>query len=96
MSLEDLEKRIDDALAKLEGRLENLDQELEGKVNAALHPEKRMPARVNRSGAFWGLALIVIGVVLLGNHFEWFDWHIPLIPAALIIIGVYLLIENRG
>ena len=95
MSLEELEKRVDDALGKLEGRLENLDKEMEGKINAALHPEKRIPPKAKCAEGFWGLALIVIGIILLGNHFEWFDWHIPLIPAALIIIGVYLLVENR-
>ena len=96
MSLEDIEKRVDEAVARLENRLENLSKEIEEKVAAALKPIPRPYARMNRSSSFWGLVLVIIGAILLANHFDWFDSHIPLIPAALIALGIYLLVENRG
>jgi len=100
MNLEDLEKRLEKVGSDIGQRLEEisqrLDDHLSGKGSAGgASDESQLPPRRGYSTPFWGVALVVIGVILLGNHFDWFDLQIPVIPTALIILGCYLILENR-
>lgn len=96
MSLEDLEQHVEKVVVELNQRLDDLSKRMEDRFasgNGSLSG-KKMPRR-NRSASFWGVALVTIGVILLGNHFNWFDLDIPIVPVALIILGCYLILENR-
>lgn len=98
MTFEELDKKIEAFVSRMDDRITEIERRLgsrsEGsQKNAA--PADKGPQRRGRDSSFWGIALVVIGFILLGNHFNWFDLDIPIIPAALIILGCYLLIENR-
>ncbi len=43
---------------------------------------------------FWGIVLIVIGIIGLGNNLRWFVYDIPLIPVIMIAGGIYIIIKN--
>jgi apolipoprotein N-acyltransferase len=56
-------------------------------------PQKRH--RKHWDSPFWGIVLIVVGFIWLGNNLHWFRIHLPIWPLVLIVIGVYLLLEHR-
>ncbi|RJP73680.1 MAG: hypothetical protein C4524_14280 [Candidatus Zixiibacteriota bacterium] len=97
MSTEDLERRVEDIVARLEKRIEDLEKSLDQRFSASGSPLPPLtpPHRRSRDNSFWGIALLVVGLILLANHFDWFYFEIPWIPAALIILGLYLILENR-
>jgi len=94
MNLDDLEKKLEEATARLEQRIEDLGRRLEERTSGLSRtPSERKTHQ--RESPFWGIVLVVVGFILLANHFDWFDMRLPLIPAALMILGLFLLIENR-
>ncbi|MFH1862477.1 MAG: DUF5668 domain-containing protein [bacterium] len=44
---------------------------------------------------FWGIVLVVVGLIILGNQLNWFDLEVPFIPVALIVLGCYLIISRK-
>jgi hypothetical protein len=94
MSLEDLDKKFDDLLSQVDKRFEDLGKKLEERFSyRPLGSEPRLKPK--RDSAFWGVALVLVGFVLLANHFQWLNDDIPLIPTVLVLLGLYLIIENR-
>ena len=100
MTLDDLDKKFNELAAKLEKRFEEFRTKIEDHLS---HPqpateektEKQPELRRYREVSFWGVVLVIVGVILLGNHFNWFDVEIPIIPTAFIILGCYLILEHR-
>jgi len=43
---------------------------------------------------FWGIVLIVVGIIWLGNNLEWFVYEIPWISVIMIAAGVYIIFKN--
>lgn len=100
MSLEDLDKKFEDLTAKMEKRFDEFREKIEERFTSQkpaseAQDESQGELRKHRDTPFWGVVLVIVGVILLGNHFDWFDLGIPIIPAALIILGCYLILENR-
>jgi len=100
MSVDDIEKKFTEFANNMEKRFNEFTQNLQndlkgGKTETEKLQQVTPPRRRDRDAAFWGIVLLIIGVVLLGNHFHWFYLDIPLIPAALVILGAYLIFENR-
>jgi len=65
-------------------------------------PTETKPVRRKSSGAFWGLALIIVGIViiaqqtgLLSEHFNWWALFI-LIPAFGSFAGAFSALQNTG
>lgn len=86
---DNFQKRFDDLNKKVEERLSRLEQ----KPAPSSTPPPRL--KKHHDSVFWGLVLLIIGIILLGNDFRWFYLDIPVLPTALIILGGYLVIENR-
>ncbi len=100
MSLDDLEKRLTDFSNDVEKRFEEFGKRLEEKFRGDKRPDNEEnktagTTHKRHETSFWGMILIVIGAVLLGNHFHWFYLDIPIFPAAIIILGVYLIIDHQ-
>ena len=49
---------------------------------------------MNKGNIFWGIVLVAIGFVWLGNNLDWFRYEIPWVAVGLIAGGVYLIIHN--
>jgi hypothetical protein len=87
-NLEDLSdqinQRVDDALKRVDEKLANIANE----------PRKKSRRRWDNT--FWGIVLLLVGFFWLGNNLHWFRIHIPLWPVILIVIGLYLLLDQRN
>ena len=52
------------------------------------------------SNLFWGVVLIIIGVVLLGERYYWFGLHLDIgldkvWPVFVIIAGLFIIFKHR-
>ena len=100
MSLDELEKKFSDFAEEVEKRIEEFGRQIDerfSKINPTdtqHQPDKSFTSKHHRGLPFWGIVMVIAGFVILGNHLRWFHFDIPFIPAALIIIGFYLIIEN--
>jgi hypothetical protein len=100
MDLNELEKRVDEIGERVEKRIDELAKHIEERFSQKNNTPPQFPPsyqhRARIGGSFWGIALIAFGIVLLNNHFDWFDLNIPLLPAILIILGLYLVFETKN
>jgi len=90
--LDAIERRFD-ALIK---RFEELAEQV--RTISETKPQD-LPARRARSESgriFWGTAMVIVGLVWLGDRLSWFDVDIPVAASAFIIIGLYLIITSRS
>lgn len=91
MTVEQRLDAVEKRLADLAGRLE----EVAGRTAEPTPPDlNRTYRRPYRANVFWGLVLIVVGLVWMGNQMEWFDLHIPFLPVVAIILGLHLLMKS--
>ncbi|MCX6639990.1 MAG: hypothetical protein NTW14_05850 [bacterium] len=101
MSLDELEKRINDVSDQIEKRFDEVTKQIEerftqSKSTGQEPPRQDLRPRSRQHTPFWGIALIAFGIVLLNNHFSWFELDVPILPAVLIILGAYLIFENHN
>ncbi len=96
MPIDELDKKFKDLSDSIERRFEEIHRNIEESLSTVKSVKKDhgTPHQKSRETPFWGIALVIVGVVLLGNHLNWFDIDIPFLPTALIILGCYLIIEN--
>jgi hypothetical protein len=95
MSLEDIDKKFEELVSRVDKRFEELGKKLEDRFSyPASSQPKPKPSRT-RDSIFWGAAMMVVGLVLLANHFHWLSEDVPVIPTVLILLGLYLILENR-
>jgi hypothetical protein len=80
----DLDQRVKDALKKVEEKLGQIEE------------EPREKSRRRWDNSFWGIVLLLLGFFWLGNNLHWFRIHIPFWPVILIVIGLYLLLDQRN
>ena len=81
--IDDVNQRVSDAMQQVNQKID----EITGKSNRKTKKQK--------DNTFWGIVMIVVGFFWLGNNLDWFDFNIPIWPIAIIIVGLYLLIEGR-
>ena len=46
------------------------------------------------SAVYWGVTLIILGLVWLGNNMGWFYPEVPLIPLLIIAFGIHLILKH--
>ena len=88
---EELEKR----LREVGERLEEIGRSVGDRIEEKLAQVSRRKRGHKHNGLFWGLAFIAAGFIWLGNRVGWFDLDIPFWPAALIVIGLYIIYTAR-
>lgn len=95
MNMEDLDKKFEELVSQVDKRFEELGKRLEDRFS--YHPPTPPEHRSGRrfTGASGGMALILVGIVMLADHFQWLGRDVPLIPTVLVILGIYLIIDNR-
>jgi Flp pilus assembly protein TadB len=87
------EKNMEILGKKLEEKGELVGKELEQKARAL--KDKASHGTHSKHQLFWGLALVIVGLVWLGNNLGWFQYSIPLIPVAMIVAGVFLILKHK-
>jgi uncharacterized membrane protein HdeD (DUF308 family) len=93
MDEKQFEEKLEEITKKFEARLKETTDQMEQKLDSKLWVQQKVK-RHRHSEQFWGIALLVVGLILLANRFDWFDWHLPLIPIALIVVGAYFIFAN--
>ena len=87
-----LEDRIEEIGKKIEERGEKLGNKIEEKAKTV---EKNIKQRgTHGHSLFWGLVLLVVGILWLGNNLDWFIYDVPWFPVVMIAGGVYLILKN--
>ena len=87
------EKKMEAMGKKLEEKGEVYGKEFEEKAKAF---QNKMQHNVHGNHQFfWGGVLIVVGLVWLGNNLGWFHYSIPLIPVAMIALGIFFILKHR-
>jgi len=102
---ERIEKRIEAFEKRIEDLAEKLGQRVEEKIgenldNAEVTFKRKFELndscnRGNSGRIFWGLAFVAAGTIWLGNQVGWFDIDVPLGAAAIILIGLYMIVSSR-
>lgn len=95
MTLDDLDKKFEDLVSQVDKRFEELGKKIEDRFSYHLSGASQRKISRASGGSFWGVALVLGGIILLANHFQWLGDDIPLIPTILVLLGLYLVIENR-
>jgi hypothetical protein len=87
-----LEKRIEEMGKTLEEKGEEFGKRVEDRAKT-INKEIRHRSHVGHS-LFWGIVLLVVGFLWLGNNLRWFWYDIPWIPVAMIAGGIFLIIKH--
>ena len=86
------EDKIEKKVSELEEKIERIGKNIETKA-------KTIQKDIHRKGhhghtLFWGIVLIVVGIIWLSNNLELLIYEIPWIPVVMIAGGIYLIIRN--
>jgi hypothetical protein len=87
------EKRLDEIGEKVEQRGEEFGRRVEEKAKS-IHKDFAGKGH-NGHGLFWGIVLIALGLLWLGNNLGWFYYDIPWFPVVMIAVGIYMILRYR-
>ena len=93
-SYDNLSKKIDKFVEEIDRQIEEVVKKVDEKIEH-IGGEPRKKSRKHWDNSFWGIVLIVVGLLWLGNNLHWFRIHLPVWPLVLIVFGLYLLLEHR-
>jgi hypothetical protein len=97
------EKKFEDKMKHMEKRIEEVGKNVESKGEAF---GKRVEERAQQiakdvkkegrktPGLFWGIVLIVVGFIWLGDNLGWFWYDVPWIPIIMLVVGIFLVLKN--
>ena len=86
---------LDERVEQLREQVEELTNSLGDKSTQWTHKVHIRPARYGRDSLFWGLVLLIAGGIMIIDKFTVFDIDLPLLPSALIVVGLYIIIRGR-
>jgi hypothetical protein len=100
MNNEEIEKKLSEFAETIQRQFDEMKKHIDerlSKIEAISEPPKITVPKVKKrcDSAFWGVVLLVVGIILLGNYFRWFYLDIPIFPSILVILGAYLILEDR-
>ena|SRR3989339_505999 len=87
--LERLERKLDEAIRRLDRECEQLSKSASGK-------QSPLESVRYRGNLFWGGFLLLAGLIWLGGSLGWFKDSIPWGPVIVIFFGLVLLYRRRG
>lgn len=91
--MKEVEKRLEEIGKKVEAKGEEIGKVVEEKAKT-VKKDLEYKGHHNHS-LFWGLVLVVLGFLWLGNNLGWFYYDVPWLPLVMIAGGIYLILRNR-
>jgi len=86
---------LENKIRELEQKIEEMGRKIGDEVEEHVRGVRVHVHRRERRGVFWGLLFILVGLVWLGKSVGWFDLDIPLLPSALIVVGLLIIYNSR-
>jgi len=92
-----IEEKIEEISRKVETKMKEMGDLVDEKLkehfsDAKTHHHKQ---RYMHSTNFWGIILIIFGILFLAKNIHWIHWNLPIFPVILIIIGAYLIYGGK-
>lgn len=100
---ESWEEKFDAHMKRLEDRIEEIGRQVEVKgeelgkkaQTKAKDIQKEVETRPGMPSIFWGVVLILIGLIWLAGNLGLIAADIPWVPLGMIVVGVYLILKHR-
>ena len=94
---EKIEEKIEQAAREFKEKAKEIGERIEKEFKSEAgergrHDPKHRP---HRSANFWGAVLIIIGFLFLAENLRWIDWDIPFWPIVLIVVGAYIIYDQK-
>jgi fatty acid desaturase len=86
---------LENKIRELEQKIEDMSRKIGDEVEEHVRGVRVHVHRREGRGVFWGLLFILVGLVWLGNSVGWFDFDVPLLPSALIVVGLIIIFSSR-
>ncbi|MCJ7812145.1 hypothetical protein MUP95_02345 [bacterium] len=86
------EEKIEQKVTDLENKVERMGKGAKTKTESAKENSRKEGHHGHT--LFWGIVLIIIGIIWLGNNLKWFIYDIPWIPVIMIAGGIYIIFKN--
>ena len=86
---------LEQKIRELEQKIEEMGRKIGDEVEERVKGVRVRVCRREGRGVFWGLLFILVGLVWLGKSVGWFDFDIPLLPSALIVVGLLIIYNSR-
>lgn len=88
------EEKIEEIVKKVEEKIHNIGDIVDERIKEHLVEKEAKNVKSNqqrRNHEFWGIILLVFGFIFLAENMNWIQWDVPLIPLAMVAIGIYLI-----
>ena len=92
-----IEKKLEEISDKVEAKMKEMGDLVDKKFKEHFGADKppRHKKKLEHSTKFWGVLLIVAGLLFLLDNIRWLNWDLPIIPIVMIIIGAYMIYGSR-
>ena len=90
--IKQLEDRIESIGKRVEAKGEDLGKRIEEKAEEI--SKKADFPKYHGHSLFWGIVLVALGILWLGNNLRWFYFDVPWLAVITIAGGIYLIIRH--
>lgn len=93
----------DRSMERLEAEIRRMEKQIDSKLDklevdiSRLTGSRKDSDLGQRAGSrfFWGIILIVVGILWMADKFDWFEIPFRFWPVALVVVGLYLLLVRK-
>lgn len=94
-----IEEKIEQISRKVEEKAREIGNIVDEKIKAHLGDKERREServRHKRNREFWGVVLLIFGLLFLAHNMFWIGWDFPIWALGMIVVGLYLIFRKRN